>query len=106
MNRHFTKKGQYYSPPSGGNTINVVFTLLVLLFAVTTIYFVMTKPFQEVDGVVSPRINLTTETGKDAQEVVNKIRLYWVIWPIVIVASLIGWALYSMLKQDPNHPYG
>ena len=100
----FTKKAQYYSQPEPGGGIWTWFIAFILLFTVLVLYFTITKPFIAVDDELSPRINLTT-ANNDAQEVVNKIRLYWAVWPIMILASIILWAFFNSIKQDPNHPY-
>jgi len=80
------------------------FVALMLIMFVSVAYFAITKPFQYVDHYATPRINLTTATGQDADEVVNKVRMYWRVWPIIIIASLILWAFFTSLKQDPNYP--
>ena len=100
----FTKKAQYYSQPEPRSGVWMWFLALIMLFTVLTLYFTMTKPFVAVDNELSPRINLTT-ANNDAQEIINKIRLYWLVWPIMIATAIILWAFFSSLKQDPNHPY-
>jgi len=79
------------------------FIALVLIFAIALGYFAVTKPFQYIDHQLSPQINITTDT-QDGQEVVNKIRRYWVVWPIILIGSIILWAFFSSIKQDPNYP--
>ena len=87
------------------------FWALILILFISTAYFAMTKPFQFVDNQLSPQINFTKENTASAtntnhaQEVINKVRMYWVVWPILIIAFLILWAFFSSLKQDPNFPY-
>lgn len=80
---------------------------LILILFVATAYFAFTKPFRFIDDQYSPKINFTKDAAKteEAQEVINKVRLYWVVWPILIIAFLILWAFFSSLKQDPNYPY-
>jgi len=80
------------------------FIALILILYISIAYFVMTKPFQYVDQHLSPMVNITTPT-QDGQEVINKIRMYWVVWPILILAFIILWAFFSSLRQDPNFPY-
>jgi len=98
----FTKKGQYM--PESPNPLFNWFIAMILIFTVLVIYFVMTRPFQIVDDTLSPRINLTTDNN-DAKTVLSKIRIYWTVWPVIIIASIIFWAFLTSLKQDPNYPY-
>ena len=98
----FTKKAQYM--PESPNPLFNWFTAMILIFMCLVIYYVMTRPFQIVDDTLSPRINLTTDNN-DAREVLSKIRMYWVVWPVIIITSIIFWAFLTSLKQDPNHPY-
>ena|SRR3990167_6428804 len=97
-----SKKGQY-APQQSYHPVWAIFMAMILIFTVLVIYFTMTKPFQVVDDTLSPRINLTTDNN-DAQEVLNKIRRYWVVWPIIIITGLLFWALVMVVRQDPNYP--
>lgn len=97
------KRGQYALQQSY-HPLWAVFIAMILIFTALVIYFTMTRPFQAVDDKLSPKINLTT-SNNDAQEIVHKIRLYWVIWPVVIIVSIIIWALLMVTRQDPNYPY-
>jgi len=98
-----TKKAQYV-PQATGHPIGNWFIALFLIFAVAVLYFSMTKAFIQVDDVASPLINLTTDNN-DAQQVLSKVRMYWIAWPLIIIASIILWAFFTSLKQDPNYPY-
>ena len=98
-----TKKAQYMPPQESNHPLWSLFIAMILIFTVVVIYLVMTRPFQIVDDKLSPKINLTTDNN-DAQEVLNKIRLYWVVWPVIIITSIIFWAVLMSLKQDPNYP--
>ena len=83
------------------------FFALILIFFIAVAYFAFTKPFRFIDDQYSPKINFTknpAQTG-DAQEVINKVRMYWVVWPILIITFIILWAFFSSLQQDPNYPY-
>ena len=99
----FTKKAQYV-PAEPSHPLWSIFTAMIFIFTVIVIYLVMTRPFQIVDDKLSPKINLTTDNN-DAQQVLSKIRMYWVVWPVIIITSLILWALFMAIRQDPNHPY-
>lgn len=80
------------------------FWVLIFIFFVGFGYLAMTQAFQAVDHSISPRINITTPT-QDGQEVVNKIRRYWIVWPIVLIVVVIVLAFLITMKQDPNYPY-
>lgn len=97
------KKGQLV-PQQTTHPLWVVFIAMILIFTVLVIYFTMTRPFEVVDDKLSPKINLTTDNN-NAQQIVNKVRLYWVVWPLIIIVSIIFWALIMVVRQDPNHPY-
>ena len=79
---------------------------LVVIFIISIIYMVMHRPFVMVDDKLSPMINMTTNSGQDAQEVVNKVRMYWRIWPVLLIVTILLWAFFTSLKQDPNYPSG
>lgn len=83
------------------------FFALLLIFFIAVAYFAFTKPFQFIDDQYSSEINFTKSPTRtnDAQEVINKVRMYWVVWPVIIIAFIILWAFFSSLKQDPNYPY-
>ena len=83
------------------------FFVLILIFFIAVAYFAFTKPFRFIDDQYSPKINFTKSVTMtdNAQEVINKVRLYWIVWPIIIIAFLIIWAFFSSLRQDPNYPY-
>lgn len=100
----FTKKKAQYVPQQQTHPLWAVFIVMILIFTVVVIYLTMTRPFQTVDDKLSPMINLTTDNN-DAQAVIHKIRLYWVVWPVIIIVSIIIWALVMMVRQDPNYPY-
>lgn len=96
------KKGQY-APQQPTHPVWAIFMAMILIFTIIVIYLTMTRPFQVVDDKLSPMINLTTDNN-DTQQVINKIRLYWVVWPVIIITSIVYWAFVMVVRQDPNHP--
>lgn len=79
------------------------FVALMLIMFVSIAYYAVTPAFRYIDDQYGTQINLTTSTH-DAQNVVSTIRMYWRVWPVIVLASLILWAFFSSLKQDPNYP--
>lgn len=75
-----------------------------MIFAITIIWMIVSKPMEMIDNYASPRINITTNSGNTGSHVVNSVRNYWGFMPLIVIVFLILWAVFSSLKQDPNYP--
>lgn len=83
------------------------FIVLVLIFFIAVAYMAFTQPFRYIDDNYGRKINFTksADDTEHGTQVINKIRMYWRVWPIIIIAFLIVWAFFNSLRQDPNYPY-
>jgi len=88
------------------NPLRIWVVTLVLIFIASAFYFAFTRVFIAVDNIVTPDINFTTPGGTGyANEKVHQVRNYWMVWPVLLIVSLLLYAIFFSLKQDPNYPY-
>lgn len=83
------KKGQAY----------VWIFALAFLFMIGVVYIIMTKPFITIHDIFAPNF-----TGTQYEPTIQKIRTFWVVWPILVTVGIIIWALLSSMRRDPNFP--
>ena len=91
---------------SQANPIAVWIMVLVFIFITAAVYFATTKGFIALSDYATPKIDFTGTGNHDhAIEVLHKVTNYWIAFPVVFIMSLIGYAIWTSLKQDPNYPY-
>lgn len=72
---------------------------LVFLFMISLVYIIMTKPFITVHDTFASNF-----TGTIYEPTFEKIRTFWVIWPILVIVGVFIWAILSSMRSNPNFP--
>ncbi len=72
---------------------------LMFLFMISLVYIVMTKPFIAVRDIIGPNF-----TGTEFEPTFDKINTFWVVWPILLIVSVLIWAFLSTLRDRPDFP--
>lgn len=82
------------------------FVALILIFGIFIGYMAFTKPWQMVDHKLTPQIDsyeMGTE-NRDIRDLLPRARSTPSTAVVILIGSIILWAILSSLKQDPNYP--
>lgn len=83
----------------GQQVLMVWFFALLFLFMISLVYLIMTKPFILVRDKFEANF-----TGSEFESTFDKINTYWKLWPVILIGSIIIWAVMSTLQNNPNIP--
>lgn len=72
---------------------------LLFLFLISLVYLIMTKPYIAVRDMFEPNF-----TGTEFESTFDKINTYWRVWPIILITTIIIWAVLSTMRSSPNIP--
>ena len=72
---------------------------LLFLFMISLVYIIMTKPFITIHDMFAGNF-----TGTVYEPTFDKIRTFWVLWPILVIIGVFIWAILSSMRSNPNFP--
>lgn len=82
------------------------FMAMVLIFGFVIFFMVWVKPWQEIDNKITPQIDDSAYSGDTVpSDLLPQIRRNQAIGPILMIVGVLGIAIMSSLRRDPNRPY-
>lgn len=81
----------------GQGVLMVWFFALLFLFMISLVYLIMTKPFLLVRDKFESNF-----TGSEFESTFDKINTYWRLWPVILIGSVIVWAVMTTLNTNTS----
>ena len=83
----------------GQGELQVWVFALLFLFMISLVYLIMTKPFIMIRDKFEANF-----TGSQFESTFDKINTYWKVWPILLLTSIVVWAVMSTMRTSSNIP--
>ena len=83
----------------GQGELQVWFFALLFLFMISLVYLVMTKPYIMVRDKFEANF-----TGSEFESTFDKINTYWKVWPVLLITSIVIWAVVTTMRTSSNIP--
>ncbi len=72
---------------------------LLFLFLISLVYLIMTKPYIQIRDMFEPNF-----TGSEFESTFNKIDTYWKVWPVLLITSIVIWAVVMTMRTSTSPP--
>ncbi|KKL14772.1 hypothetical protein LCGC14_2512310 [marine sediment metagenome] len=69
---------------------------LLFLFMISLVYIIMTKPYIAIRDKFASNF-----TGTEFEPTMNKINTYWILWPVILIGSIMIWAFMTTMGTTP-----
>ena len=69
-----------------------------ITFVMIMIWLVNVRVMEPLDAKITPML----EDPANEEQVIQNVRNFTNVWPIIIIVGIWLWAILSTLKKDPN----
>ena len=83
----------------GQSELFVWFFALLFLFMISLVYLIMTKPYILIRDKFEANF-----TGTEFESTFDKINTYWKVWPVLLIGSIVIWAIVSTMRPSTRIP--